>query len=416
MTPNKLPYQAWQEGEDAQKLMSALKVAEGATRLVGGAVRDALLGLPVTDIDLATQFSPEIVMERLTKVGLKVIPTGIEHGTVTALADGHSFEITTLRRDIETDGRRARVDFTTDWQEDAARRDFTINALSANPVTGEVFDYFGGLDDLKSGRVRFIGDPLLRIAEDHLRILRFFRFCARFGQGALDEHSFQACITRAKDLMALSRERIRDELLKLLGAPRAAEMVEHMVEHGIFTPIIPEIGIERVADLKHLISIEREVEAITSLRRLAVLLPTDQALLEDIARRLRLSNQERKRLAAMALRLMPPPHDVFSVRVQVYRLGAQTVSDWLILTAREAQTIMPLLAEIATWHPPRLMVTGRDLMARGVPEGPPIAQVLARIEQAWIAEGFTSDPERIKALVEQTVREWRAEGAQARLS
>src|SRR5258708_15650787 len=193
-----------------KRLLDALGADARLTRYVGGAVRDDLLGLPLSDIDLATRITRDEVMDRLKKARIKAVPTGIDHGTVTAVSDGHPFEITTLRRDVSTDGRRATVAFTDDWKEDAARRDFTINALSADPLTGEIFDYFGGLDDLAERHVRFIGDPLRRIAEDHLRILRFFRFHARFGSGEPEAAALDACTKRANDLMALSRERIAD--------------------------------------------------------------------------------------------------------------------------------------------------------------------------------------------------------------
>ena len=182
------------------------------------------------------------------------MPTGIDHGTVTAVSDGHAYEVTTLRRDVETDGRRATVAFTDDWQEDAARRDFTINALSADPLTGEVFDYFGGLEDLRQRHVRFIGDPLQRIAEDHLRILRFFRFHARFGSGAPDRAALDACSARANDLMALSRERIADELLKLLALPDPSATIAIMLDRGILKPVLPEIGAECRPRLRSLIA------------------------------------------------------------------------------------------------------------------------------------------------------------------
>ncbi len=232
----------WRKKRGMKRLLAALGADEGLTRYVGGAVRDDLLDLPVSDIDLATRIPPLEVMERLEKAKIKAVPTGIDHGTVTAVSDGHPFEITTLRRDVSTDGRRATVAFTDDWQEDAARRDFTINALSADPRTGELFDYFGGLADLEQRHIRFIGDPLQRIAEDHLRILRFFRFHARFGAGPPDAAALEACTARANDLMALSRERIADELLKLLGMPDPSSTVAIMLEHAILRPVLPEMG------------------------------------------------------------------------------------------------------------------------------------------------------------------------------
>ena len=226
----KLDASKWRRIRGMTRLLAALGAKEGLTRYVGGAVRDGLLGLPVNDVDLATRLEPDEVIRRLEEARIKAVPTGIEHGTITAVSDGHPFEITTLRTDVETDGRRATVAFTDDWKADAARRDFTINALFADPATGEVFDYFGGLDDLEQRHVRFIGDPLQRIAEDHLRILRFFRFHARFGQGEPDAAAVDACAQRANDLMALSRERIADELLKLLGMPDPASTVRVMLE------------------------------------------------------------------------------------------------------------------------------------------------------------------------------------------
>src|SRR5438445_5524465 len=233
-----------------KRLLGALGADEGLTRYVGGAVRDDLLGLPVSDIDLATRIAPDEVIRRLEKARIKAVPTGIDHGTVTAVSDGQPVEITTLRRDVSTDGRRATVAFTDDWQEDAARRDFTINALSADPRTGELFDYFGGLADLDQRHIRFIGDPLQRIAEDHLRILRFFRFHARFGQGEPDLAALDACTARANDLMALSRERIADEVLKLLAVADPSATVGIMLDRGILKPVLPEIAGDSFHSLK----------------------------------------------------------------------------------------------------------------------------------------------------------------------
>jgi poly(A) polymerase len=230
---------SWRRKPGMARLLDALGAGEGSTRFVGGAVRDHLLDLPVSDVDLATRLRPEEVVERLEAAGLKAVPTGIEHGTVTAVSGGRPYEVTTLRRDVETFGRRARVAYTDDWSEDAGRRDFTINALMADPVSGEVFDYFDGIADLKARRVRFIGDPYERIAEDHLRILRFFRFHARFGRDEPDQAALGACEARANDLMALSRERIADELIKLLSVENPIPTVRIMLEHSILTPVIP---------------------------------------------------------------------------------------------------------------------------------------------------------------------------------
>src|SRR3954451_24234240 len=246
----RLDAEKWRKRRGMRRLLKTLGASEGLTRYVGGAVRDDLLGLPVCDVDLATKLQPAEVIARLEATNIKTIPTGIDHGTVTAVSDGQTVEVTPLRRDVSTDGRRATVAFTDDWEEDAARRDFTINALSADPLTGEVFDYFGGLDDLQGRHIRFIGDPLQRIAEDHLRILRFFRFHARFGSGEPDAAALDACTQRANDLMALSRERIADELLKLGAMPDPAATFGIMLQHSILKPVLPEIEPERLCDLE----------------------------------------------------------------------------------------------------------------------------------------------------------------------
>ncbi len=238
----KLDPEKWRKQRGMRRLLAALGANKGLTRYVGGAVRDDLLRLPVSDVDLATRLQPQEVVERLEAAKIKAVPTGIDHGTVTAVSDGHPYEVTTLRRDVSTDGRWATVAFTDDWKADAARRDFTLNALSADPRTGEIFDYFDGLGDLKRRHIRFIGDPLQRIAEDHLRILRFFRFHARFGSGEPDAAALEACTRRANDLMALSRERIADELLKLLAVSDPTPTIAIMLQRGILRPVLPEIA------------------------------------------------------------------------------------------------------------------------------------------------------------------------------
>lgn len=369
----------WRKRRGMARLLDALGAKDGLTRYVGGAVRDDLLDLPVSDVDLATRLEPEDVMQRLEAARIKAVPTGIDHGTVTAVSDGHPYEVTTLRRDVETFGRRATVAFTTDWEEDAARRDFTINALSADPLTGEVFDYFGGLDDLLERHVRFIGDPLKRIAEDHLRILRYFRFHARFGAGTPDAAALDACTARANDLMALSRERIADELLKLLAIPDPTSTIAIMLERRIFKPVLPEVGTEGLAILKSLIEAEESARiGPDGLRRLAALLPRDPAVAESVAARLKLSNKARKRLACAAtLETGSTPEAL------AYRLGNGCAVDRLLLAGKPTEA-----AHIKKWHSPHLPIGGGVLINRGLPEGPVIARTLRAIEDRWIEAGF----------------------------
>jgi poly(A) polymerase len=383
----------WRKRRGVARLLRALAADEGLTRYVGGAVRDELLGLPVSDVDLATKLRPEEVVKRLEKARIKAVPTGIEHGTVTAVSDGQPVEITSLRRDVSTDGRRATVAFTDDWKEDAARRDFTINALSADPLTGEVYDYFGGLDDLVGRHIRFIGDPLQRIAEDHLRILRFFRFHARFGSGEPDAAALDACTERANDLMALSRERIADELLKLLGMDDPAPTVGIMLERGILKPVLPEIESERLRDLEALIGSEQAAGIEPDpLRRLAALLPRDPMLAEKIAVRLRLSNKARKRLACAA------GTDLFaSPQALAYRVGLDCAVDRLLLAGQAEQA-----AAIAGWKAPRLPISGGRLIARGLPEGPVVARTLKQIEDRWVDAGFPHG-EQLERIVSESL-------------
>jgi len=389
----KLDAAKWRRLRGAARVLDALGASEGLTRYVGGAVRDELLGLTVSDVDLATRIRPEEVVRRLEAARIKAVPTGIDHGTITAVSDGHPFEVTTLRQDVSTDGRRATVAFTDDWQADAARRDFTMNALFADPDSGEIFDYFDGLADLLERRVRFIGEPLQRIAEDHLRILRFFRFHARFGAGEPDAASLQACTARANDLMALSRERIADELLKLLGLPAPAATVGIMLRHGILRPVLPEIEPERLARLEALMASERAAEvAPDALRRLSSLLPRDAALAEQVAVRLKLSKKARKRLACAA-----DPSLEASPEALAYRCGLDCATDRLLLGGRTAEA-----AELGEWRKPVLPIGGGALIARGLREGPIVARTLKRIEDRWVADGFPSGP-AFEALVDEAL-------------
>jgi poly(A) polymerase len=359
------------------KLLTSL--GDGTSRLVGGAVRDSLLNLPVQDLDLATTLSPYEVMRRAGAAGIKTIPTGITHGTVTAVSSGQLIEVTTLRSDISTDGRRATVAFTDDWREDAERRDFTMNALYYDPATRELKDYFGGLADLEARRIRFIGDPLRRIAEDHLRILRFFRFHARFGRGELDSEGVQACLARANDLMALSRERIADELLKLLALPDPSNTVRIMVEGGVLRAVLPEITPAALSRLQQLIRSEASARLEPDgLRRLAALLPEDAVTAEKIAVRLKLSNKARKRLAlAAGTELDRNAHAL------AYWIGKESATDRLLLAGRAEDA-----GALQEWIVPRMPIGGGALIRRGLDAGPAVARTLQAIERRWVAEGF----------------------------
>lgn len=386
-----LPDAPWRRRPGLDRLLDALGARHGETRFVGGCVRDTLLGLDVSDIDLATRLAPGEVMRRLEEARIKAVPTGLAHGTVTAVIAGRPVEVTTLRRDVATDGRRATIAYTEDWREDAARRDFTINALFADPANGAIFDYFDGLADLEARRVRFIGDPLTRIAEDHLRILRFFRFHARFGRGDPDPAGLDACATRANDLMALSRERIADELLKLLALPDPAPSVALMIARGILRPVLPEI--EGAGRLASLVATERAAGiGPAPIRRLAALLPADPALAGAVAARLRLSKLQTRRLVCAAAASLDEP------QVLAYEIGSAEAIDRLLLQGRAE----PFVAALESWTRPRLPLGGGDLIAMGLPQGPIVAKTLQSIERAWARAGFPGE-EATRALARAAV-------------
>ena len=378
----KLDPNEWLDRPGIKRLLKALDAKAGHARFVGGAVRDFLLGEHPDDLDLATTHPPDMVVQLLERAGIKAVPTGIDHGTVTAISSGTIVEVTSLRADVSTDGRRATVAFTDDWKQDAGRRDFTINALYADPYSGELHDYHGGLEDLQSRTVRFIGEPLQRIAEDHLRILRYFRFHARYGHGDPDPHALEACTERANDLMALSRERIADELLKLFALDDPTPTVRLMLDHGLFAPVVPEI--EDADRLAALVVAERKAAALPDpLRRLASLLPADAEIAGRVAGRLKLSNKARKRLASAA-----EPTLGINPTALAYRIGTESAVDRLLLAGKPAEAMA-----IAGIVPPRLPIGGGQLIARGIPEGPEVARTLHRIEETWVAAGFPTGDE-----------------------
>lgn len=374
MVTTTLPAADWNKRADLAALVAAL--GAGKARYVGGAVRDTLLGIPVKDVDIATPLEPQAVMQRLKDAGIQVVPTGIEHGTVTAVLPGGPVEITTLRHDVSTDGRRATVAFASDWQDDAARRDFTINALYADPASGEIFDWFGGLEDLAERRVRFIGDPHQRIREDHLRILRYFRFQARFGSVPADAASESACAELAATLKGLSRERVGMEMMNLLSLADPAPTVSRMAELAVLDVVLPEA---RVDALVALIAEERRQQiAPDGLRRLAALLPAEVQLAEAVASRFRLSGAQKKRLATAAAR----DGSEAEARPLAYRLGREAALDRLLIAGAD-------VSALEGWTIPAFPLKGGEIVARGIKAGPDVARVLRQVESGWIAAGFS---------------------------
>ncbi|EKV26612.1 tRNA nucleotidyltransferase [Caenispirillum salinarum AK4] len=402
--------QDWMQDARTRAVVRALTAGGAEVRFVGGCVRDALLHKAIKDIDIATQETPEVVIQRLQDAGLKAVPTGLEHGTVTAVADGLSIEVTTLRRDVKTDGRHAEVAFTTDFREDAARRDFTMNALSATP-DGAVFDYFDGLSDLAARVVRFVGRPHERIREDYLRILRFFRFHAHYGEGAAQAEALRACRANAAGLDHLSGERVRDELLKILDAPDPARVLVEMRGETVLDRILPEAAhfdSLRVLSWLETSGLRRPGVEPDALRRLAALVAVDHDGARALAERLKLSNADRDRLAALAAPRTDDPEpdpaaDDHGLRVQTYRLGPERLRDRaLILWAGEragtgrldsARTArwMRLMDVALDWTPPSPPVRGRDILNLGVPPGPRVGDLVRTAEDAWIDSDFRAD-------------------------
>lgn len=387
---------------------------EGATRIVGGAVRNALFGRPVRDVDLATRLPPEEVMARAGKAGLKVVPTGLDHGTVTVVADGRPFEVTTLRIDVETYGRHARVAFTDDWAEDARRRDFTINALYAD-ANGCLFDPLGGYPDIAARRVRFIGDADARIGEDYLRILRFFRLHAEYGGGPLDARGLAACVRARHGLARLSAERLGQETRRLLAAPRPLAAVGAMSDTGIIEELFA--GIAYVAAFAHLLRVEEALGlAPDPAARLAVL---GCAVREDAERlfgRLRLSRAELARLTAASegWHDLSPALGERERRAALYRAGADAWRDrvlmaWANRGASANDARWRALRDLPkAWPVPRLPWRGADLKARGVVAGPQVGAILRAAEARWIGGGFSDDPEELGAILDAAVAAHRA--------
>jgi len=370
----RLPQVEWSQREDLAALVAALGAEN--IRWVGGAVRDTLLGATVKDIDAATPLQPEAVIEACKAAGIRTVPTGIDHGTITVLLDGGSVEVTTLRHDVSTDGRRATIAFASDWREDAARRDFTINALYVDPQSLELFDYFGGLEDLEARRVRFIGDARQRIREDHLRILRYYRFQARFG-AELDEAAEEACAELAPTMKGLSRERVAMELLAILALPDPTPTLARMRARGVLPVILPEAGTAQIAALERLIAAERGHSAEpNAIYRLAALLPAVESIAESVAARLRLSRKQRDLLACLAERRA----DHVEPKALAYRTGRDCAVGRLLLTGGD-------LGALSDWEIPELPLKGGEIVQHGV-TGAEVSRLLRKVEARWVAENF----------------------------
>jgi poly(A) polymerase len=398
----------WLRSGPAVRVLGLLNTDGEEARVVGGAVRNALLGVPIGDIDIATTAVPDEVVRRAKAAGIKSVPTGIEHGTVTLVADGQPFEVTTLREDTETFGRKAKVAFGRDWVGDAHRRDFTINALSVG-LDGVVHDYVGGLADIAKRRVRFIGDPRQRIEEDYLRILRFFRIHAAFGAGEVDREGYLACISSLAGLASLSPERVRMEVLKLLVTDGAVGAVMAMADGGFLQAIFG--GVAYTATFAAMIASERDLGlAADAIRRLAALAV---AVTEDARRlgaRLRLSNAEAKRLDSMGHRWWRlADMDEALAKRRLYRLGEAAYRDRLLLAwARAGGNTDPLpwrahASLPQRWSPPKFPLKASDFIVRGVAEGPTLGHVIALAEDAWLAADFPLDAAALAAIADQAV-------------
>ncbi len=395
----------WLASTPALRVLSILDAAGEEARVVGGAVRNMLLGLPSGEIDIATTATPDEVTRRAQAAGIKAVPTGIEHGTVTLVVGGEAFEVTTLREDVETFGRKAKVAFGRDWAQDAQRRDFTINGLSWSR-DGKVHDHVGGLADLATRRVRFIGDPDRRIAEDYLRILRFFRIHAAYGEGAPDVAARDACIRGRAGLAALSAERVRAEMLKMLVAKGVETAIAAMADGGLLTALVGGVPYRR--NLAALVAAEAALGlAPDPLRRLAALcLATD----EDAARlasRLRLSKAEARGLHAMADGWWRIGNDEVANRRELYHSDPARYRDRALLAfARSGDDLPDWRDRIALpdrWTAPQCPLKASDFIARGFAQGPSLGHVLADAERDWIAAGFPMDAEQVAGIADEAV-------------
>ena len=403
----KLELQIWMTAAPTVAVMTALSANDGQPRFVGGCVRDALLDREVKDIDIATPDAPEKVIAKLAAAGLKSVPTGLKHGTITAIADGRPFEVTTLRRDVETYGRHADVAFTDNWTEDAARRDLTINSVYCDP-DGTLYDPFSGLGDIRSGHIRFVGEARARIEEDVLRILRFFRFFAHYGQGEIDAEGLAACQDLAHLLPGLSAERVSAEILRLLVATDPLPTVCLMDEAGVWLQLLP--GEININSLQNLVQIERAEAVAEPLRRIFALDQPDVSEAFELARHYRLSNVQRTRLVAMAISapdLVPGMADQ-ALRRLLYAAGPEAVMDRVFLNEAQfgGENWSVLRSRVADWEPQTLPVQGRDVLALGIAPGPEVGDLIVELEAWWVENDFRPDRaaclDQLQKLISQT--------------
>ncbi len=414
-----LAHEAWFNDPALKRVFSLLNADGGEGRVVGGAVRNSLMGLAVSDIDVATTLTPDVVIERAKEAGIKAVPTGVEHGTVTLVIDRKPFEVTTLRADVETDGRRATVAFSTDWQTDAERRDLTINALYVGE-DGEVVDLVGGLADIEKRNIRFIGDAATRIKEDYLRILRFFRFFAYYGSGRPDADGLRAAAAARSKLSTLSAERVWSEMRKLLSAEDPGRALLWMRTVGALTEILPETEKWGIDAIPALIATEKALGwAPDPLLRLAAIVPPDAKRLEAMAARLKLANAEAAVFKAWAN--AAPINDEMSTAAfdrLLYRNGAEGITTRLKLAlavargkaegdmaemARSAR-LNKLLDHAGAWVKPSFPVNGGDVMAAGIPSGRQVGETLAALEHQWVEENFASDRATLLARLSDRVK------------
>jgi poly(A) polymerase len=417
------------------KLLTLLNSSTHESRIIGGAIRNALLKQAISDIDIATTLLPNEVIELAKIAGYKTVPTGIAHGTITVVVDKHGFEVTTLRQDIETNGRHATVEFSRDFEIDAMRRDFTVNALSLG-LTGEIYDYTGGLADIEQHTIRFIGDPVQRIREDYLRILRFFRFSASYSKGALDAKGLEACLSERAGLTSLSRERVGHEIRKMLIAPRASHVINEIADTGLIEDILG--GAAHYQAFNKLVHIEAQTNTPpTPMRRLAALADIANCNCPALREALKLSNKEFEQLDVIKSALnqlspslstnaggyvpLPlrervsegqergkkstaPNHPNF--KPLIYKLGAPIFTDWLLLANQNLTLVQVGLHLAQTWTIPKNPFSGGYFIKLGCKPGPKLGEILAQAEQAWIEQDFESEPEKLKVITGKTLKEY----------